>query len=59
MPETPTALALIDQEWTDLAHICRIWRLATESNDGYTAEQLVIQLRRRSLADRIMEAATT
>lgn len=52
-----SGLVLSEEEWKDLGYICRVWRLATEGNDGYTEEEAVTQLRRRSLAERVIEVA--
>lgn len=57
LPDTGTALVLTEEEWTDLAYIVRVWRLATENTEGHTEQEMTATLRRRSLADRILEAA--
>lgn len=56
-PGPQTAMVLNQLEWDDLAYIVGVWRLATEASDGYTEDEVVTILRRRSLADRVIEAA--
>lgn len=55
--DTGDALVLTPEEWSDLAYIVRVWRLATENTEGTTEEEMTATLRRRSLAERILEAA--
>lgn len=57
LDESGTALVLTQEEWDDLAYIVRVWRLATENTEGTTEQEMTMTLRRRSLADRILEAA--
>lgn len=56
-PGPETAMILNQLEWDDLAYMVGVWKLATESNEGLTEEEIVTTIRRRSLADRIIEAA--